>query len=620
MSTVFAVSAAIFMVCFAVGCEAPKGVDLKAKDWGLHVPIGTAKFESEDGGFSLSKLKASEIQNMLGDDFEGTVYDGKGTKALDTENKRIFVKAGAGNNIEVDANEYQTYLVHYPVPLGVDEVKDEMNKNFNESLDEKIEDAIRDLSGQQYGGREDGFLEEPPEAKAISIPIKVNTGRPSTSGKETPHVVALNGLIYHVKLTFKPGELPKINGTGAVITSSNKNNFFSWVKFGSDNAVAIILPEELTEDSDITLEPNQIVWVSPEKTFSDSGNNQEVLQIKFDLYPKFQAGYPPVRGIHYKPDLDVHDFDTATIKFEHEKTEHLGSTGAFTDIITMLGGAEFKGAWMYLFTNAEIDYLSVYAKPAAGSTINFFNDDIDEVDPFDYKKFYNTNTSNPYSLETSYSAVKDLTEDLLCKGAPKYELYYSIPENQAITVSGETKVDAAILIPLEFKVDVDGALGNKDAVLVTGKENDEPPKQYIKLYVEQLDEMFGSDESDSFDLKSKTKDFGSIKRATAALRVKNDILPEEFKIGLQYNYEKDSSNNNRPLYSDVVKMDNSTAPSIVTIDTSQPKISMPRPALLLQSNNSNAEFAIKPVEDNDAEKDISVRIVGDIVVDFNYSL
>ena len=100
MSTGFTITIAILAFGFTAGCEAPKGVDLQAKDWELHVPIGTAKFETESGGFSLSKLKANEIKEFLGNDFEGEVYDGKVFKgkvykgAADTSTKRIFVRAG----------------------------------------------------------------------------------------------------------------------------------------------------------------------------------------------------------------------------------------------------------------------------------------------------------------------------------------------------------------------------------------------------------------------------------------------------------------------------------------------------------------------------------------------
>ena len=633
MSTVFTLSGAILVFSFTVGCEAPEGIDLKAKDWALHVPIGTAKFETESGGFSLSQLKAEEIQNYLGDDFDGEVYDGKGTAAKETAGQRIFVKAGTqGNQIDVDGNIYQTYLVHYPVPLGVEDVKEEMNESFNKSLDSEIETATRQLS-DEYGGREDGFLEEPPADNAITIPIKVNAAQQSSSqNREAPIVTGLTNLVYHVKLTFKPGALPKIDG--AEITSDNKSQFLSWVKFKYNageyvSASSIILPSE-AEGTEIILEPNQIAWVSAPTDFATlNRQDEEILNIKFDLLPKFDPpgsgnSFTFTRGILYKPDLDVYNFDAATIKFADGKKEHLGSTGAFNDMITMLGGAEFQGAWMYLFTNTALNQLTVYAEEAnTNANVNIFSGSITQSNLFNHKTFYK-NADETTAQPIISSGIKVLTDDLLRKNAPKYELYYRIPAQQPITVSSNTKVDVAILIPLRFKVEA--GEGDKDAKLVTGKKTDPSTnqtveKQYIKLYVEQLDDMFGSNNSDSFDLKDKTKDFGSLKKAEATLKVKNNVLPDEFNIGLRFGEETDDSNNRRPLYSDIINMGND-ADSKIDIDTTLPEIRMPHPALLLESDNASANFEIEPVvkEDDNAEKDISVRIIGDIVVDFNYKL
>jgi hypothetical protein len=615
------IAAGALLSAFGAGCSVPTGVDLEAKDWGLHIPVGIARFETSGDGFSMGKLRASEIQSTFGPAFEGAVYDG-----VDGENSsnRIFVSFdpdGGGTTkqtVTIDANNQQTYLVRYPISLGLEDVRKEMKDNFNAAIEEIIETLIENGN---IPGEDDGFIPQPADPTDLQVPLYVNDTASSESG--VPKVTAVDELVYHVTLEFKPGKLPRVDGTGEVINEVNKmTSFAGWVQFqaggtgGYQDAAGIILD----------LPNNKVIWVSDKIDVESVGDTDaDLLDVQFDLKPattvSMPGGFTP--GIYYKVDIELHDFETIELKTIQDKSAEAGDTGALADIIEMLGGAEFDVAQLFIYSGIAIDGFVLTAK-SSGVDEELYNNDLGAANTFNHANFFKIG-GPPVDLDAAGaanpSASVDLTAKLLAKNAPKYQIWYTIPEDTEITLGRNTSTDAVILLPLKFSVTGSGNPDPGDAGLVYVEEQDNAPVSYIKLNVSSLDEMLGQD-GDDFDLRSHTKQFGKLKKAVANLTIANPTLPEAFFIGLGEGGEYGS----RPLYKSAVSLKDK-AKEDLHLDTSGEKISVPKPALLIpDTGGGKANFKIEPVPPFDPAQgseeagDLAVKIVADILMDLKYSL
>ncbi|MDR2468089.1 MAG: hypothetical protein LBD22_03920, partial [Spirochaetaceae bacterium] len=571
----------------------------------LHLPVGVAKFESESGGFSMSKLRADEIKTSFGPSFEGDVYDGKNGNGT-----IINVTFNDGGDKTVKGDAQQTYLVRYPIPLGLDDVREEMKANFNEAVDDKITDMH--IPGKDA----EGFMPQPPMDVELAVPVSVNTG--TVSGRDTPEVTGVSQLLYYVNLTFKQGGLPKVNGTGAVISEANKDQFLNWVQFKTDNsygpAASVLLD----------LDANIVTWVSPQITKADIGSSETtLLDVKFALQPASASVFQP-NGIRYKPDLELHDFNEVKIKLTKARTEKIGDTGAFAEIIDMLGGAEFTVAQMFLFTKLAINNFTLKATEAGKSNsaaVSIANgENLPATNAFDRAMFYTAPSETAKTIAKgdgqTCSFWYDLTAELLKKNAPKYDIWYTIPEGSEFTLGRDSDVDAVILVPLSFTVTGHETPSDGEAALVKVEKANGQQDSYIKLNVKAMDDMLGED-ADDFDLKKHTQDFGTLKSAKANLTISNPTLPDDFYIGLGYGR---TASGGLPLYDSALPLKDGSKEDI-ELTTGEAKIRVPRPALLLPvtSGGDKAAFKIDPAAEA-AGGDLSVRIIADVVVDLKYSL
>ncbi|MDR2521735.1 MAG: hypothetical protein LBC72_04170 [Spirochaetaceae bacterium] len=621
--TVFTTLTGGVILALLAACEVPGGVQLQSKDWNLHVPVGSTKFEQADDGFSLNKLQAAEIQNMLGDGFEGIVYDGyeqldsSGRRSAQAAERRLQVRAGSA---VIDAKDQQTYLIHYPVPLGQKEIKQEMKDSFNKALDDSIALVMEQLreSVPEYARDDAGYLEQPPTEQELLIPVAVNT----TLDSDSPRVKTINNLVFDVRLTFK-NELPRSGGRSITSMSAAeaKSVFGNWVKFkcnGETNygpAAAVVYDPA---------EPRLVIWRSPKASLGmdgdEAGDNANLISIVLNLEPKLVPpslanGFTIRRGIVYNPDLEVHDFESITLVFPEgkgsaEHPQNMGDTSAFASLITMLGGAEFERAYMYTFSEVAINNgIQVVARPRGENPRNrpeyaILSGALTQA-PFRTPVFYPTGAA---ATITASSTPFDLSTTLLAKNAPAYDLLYWLEPNITFTISNSTGVDIALVVPLSFVVRAD------EETKEVRVENDDA--KYMKLNVEQLDNMLGDNGQNDFDLKEKTSDFGTLKKVNVTLAIANKILPKDLQVGLTGGTERGGY----PLYENAVKLENGKRQTLQLNDANG-GLKIPQPALLVKAGaDGKAVFKIDRVTPEKAESDISVQIVADILVDFDYKM
>ena len=620
-------------------CEAPSGAKFNARDWKLHVPVGTAKFEQKDGGFSLNKLSADEVQTMLGKDFSGVVYDGYET--IGGVEKHIAVRLPEDGTINASAQ--QTYLIHYPVPLGEDEIKQEMKDNFNAALDSGIE-AIKDElqeSVPNYMRDPDGFLEQPPTTQSLMIPVKVNTAE--TVEEDHPTIKSVRNLVYDVTLTFKSvEELPKIGNNSIKnwehLSVSLRNQFKSWVTFDYEAlsnvpAAAVIYDKTL---------PTQVIWRSPPVNMDLADDSENTLiKINLSLEPKLippsaANGFQATRGIKYNPDLEVQDFESMTLIFREGKSiASAGDTDAFASLIRMLGGVEFTDAYMYMFSDTEItpndegggifvqavekEYVMrhpgsrqkevITVGAGAPPPIDVIEGGLSQSH-FDYTKFYAGQGAQPLTITASSEPVS-LSEEILKKNAPVYEFLYHAGRNTEVTISRASGVDIALLIPLKFKAEAGEEAGSPKLVKVLDESD-----AYIKLNVEQLDNLLGADGQNDFDLKEAAGEFGDVKETVVTLKIANKILPDKLLVGLT----NGTTEGGIPLYESKILLKDGKEQKIEVNDIDG-KYRIPQPSLIIKANAENrAEFSIGRIRPENAQSDLSVKIVADVLVDFKYNI
>ncbi|MDR0539331.1 MAG: hypothetical protein LBG74_02345 [Spirochaetaceae bacterium] len=577
---------AVSVVLALSACEAPTGLHMSATDWALHIPVGTTSFQGENSGFSLSRLTAPELQAALDPDGEHgiVVYDGKKAPGV-TGGGYLWVKPGTD---AIKGTEQQTYLIHYPVPMGEREIKQKMKQNFNDALDVLFDTA--------FGAKTDnGFIEQLPVEGGyeFEIPLKIDTAMPEEAFK----ITAITNLDYDVRCTFKENALPRINGTGNVINETNKNSFISWVRFKKpdndyENASEVVLD----------LENNAVVWRSPKITLTGLGNSEvELLTVNLKLLPEKTM---QLSGIKYQPELEVHDYDSINVTFTEDKDGDMGDTAAFSDLMAMLGGAQFSQAWCYIFSEVAISNLTVKAI-SQNDTTDIINSNLAANTGFKHTSFYGTSLQNP-----DHSSKTDLTTTILKKNAPVYTLQYHIPDTTNATLKNGAGVDIALVVPLKFSVTA--GIGDGDAKTVTAAN-----ETYLKLHCPQLDDILGA--GNDFDLREEInkQDIGTLKSVKATLNVFNQVLPEELKIGIAKNRPKTTT-----IYDEVLSLENGETSSVEYANTNEP-ISMPRPALLLGPSGAAIQcFSIAPVDDTktEAEREVAVRIIADATIDFDYKV
>ncbi|MDR2602041.1 MAG: hypothetical protein LBC53_06275 [Spirochaetaceae bacterium] len=612
-------AAAVFSFGFFTACEMPKGMDLKSDDWKAHIPVGTANLETEGDGFSLGKLKAGELQTMLGESFEGKVYDGyeKDPPISTAGEKRIYAKVNYTDNNAtltsnvIDAKGQQTYLIHYPVPLQRD-MKKSMRESFNKALDKVISDLKK--NDPSYGG-DDGFVEQLPVDQPLEVPVTANSK--DSADPNAPQIEEINDLQYDVSLTFEEGGLPREDGTGAVISESNKNKFINWVNFtyGKD---ANLKPKDPAVEIILNLKENQITWRSPKVTATDSaGDELELIKVHFDLLPKMEP-QPRKYGIKYKIDLDLYDFSKAIISFKENRPDEMGDTSAFSDLLKMLGGVEFKEAYALVFSQAAINQsqesdkgVYVYATPPPSAAPNHTQETLVNgtltANPLNLSAFYVGASASPANaVEITPSSGSDISKTLLGKGAPVYKLSSLIKAGAEIEISGGTGVDVVLLVPLNFDVTPGDGLDDAKAVTVA---ND----NYLKLKVDQIDNILGYSGGDEFDLRSKTESFGRLKEAKGTLKVYNKVLPEDFFIGFEKKGEA-------AKYENLVNLKDGETSKIM-IDLESQKVSVPKPALLLKATKGqSAEFNIAPIDEKEDATTTSIQIIVDVTMDLQYQM
>ena len=628
----------VFIPLFA-SCEAPSGVKFNAKDWKLHVPVGTAKFEQKDGDFSLNKLSAGEVQTMLGKDFSGVVYDGYET--IGDEEKRINVLLPNGSTI--NASGQQTYLIHYPIPLGEDEIKQEMKDSFNAALDRGIESVKREIQETvpDYMKDEDGFLEQPPTTQSLMIPVKVNTA--DTAEEDHPTVKRVRNLVYDVKLTFKSvDELPKIGNNSIKnwehLSVALRNQFKSWITFDYENridapAAAVVYDKTI---------PTEVIWRSPPVNMDLQDESENTLiKINLSLEPKLippsaENNFTTTRGIKYNPDLEVQNFESIELIFKEGKSiASAGDTDAFASLIKMLGGVEFTDAYMYMFSDTEITpndegggiFIQAVGKEYVMRHTGINRKEVITVSPaspppidvieggllsnhFDYKKFYASLNAQALTVMSSNEPVP-LAEKILKKNAPVYEFLYRAGKNTTVTISKASGVDIALLIPLKFKAEAGEDPGSPKLVKMLDESD-----RYIKLNVEQLDNLLGEDGQNDFDLKEAVGEFGDVRETIVTLKIANKILPDKLMIGLTNGTLRDGL----PLYESKILLKDGKEQKIEIHDIDG-KYKIPQPSLIIKANAGNrAEFSIDRIRPENAQSDLLVKIIADVLVDFKYNI
>ncbi|MDR2490919.1 MAG: hypothetical protein LBD20_05900 [Spirochaetaceae bacterium] len=629
----------VIVITALASCEAPSGARFNAKNWKLHVPVGTAKFEQKDGGFSLNKLSADEVQTMLGKDFSGVVYDGYET-IVNTE-KRINVRLP--DNSTINASEQQTYLIHYPVPMGEDQIKQEMKDNFNAALDSGIEAVKEELqqSVPDYMQDDDGFLEQPPTTQSLMIPVKVNTAEEAE--EDRPTVKSVKNLVYDVKLTFKSvDELPKIGNNSIKnwdhLNSSLRNQFKNWVTFDYEDKVAAPAAAVIYDRSI----PTQVIWRSPQVNMDiQDGSEKTLIKINLSLEPKLippspENNFTTTRGIKYNPDLEVQNFESITLVFQEGKSlASAGDTEAFASLIKMLGGVEITDAYMYMFSDTEItpngegsgifvqaveqDYVMRSAVSNKKDVITIGAGSPPPTDiiegglsqnHFDYTKFYASSGEQPQAIRPSSEPIS-LSEEILKKNAPVYEFLYRVGRNTEVTISNASGVDIALLIPLKFKAEAGEDAGSPKLVKVLDESDD-----YIKLNVEQLDNLLGADGQNEFDLKESVREYGEIQETHATLKIANKILPDKLMIGLTNGTLQDGV----PLYESKIVLKDGKEQKLEIHDRDG-AYKIPQPSLIIKANaEKRAEFSIGRIKPENAKSDMSVKIVADIAVDLKYTV
>ncbi|MDR0550846.1 MAG: hypothetical protein LBG72_02375 [Spirochaetaceae bacterium] len=541
----------------AAACEAPSGIQAKAADWTLHVPVGTVNF-SGDSGFSLGKLKASDIQeNIASGNAGAAVYDGK------DGNTEIWVQPDS-NKLAIKGSEQQTYLISFPIPMEQD-IKSEIQKSFTDTL-----------KSQTPGGiPADGYITQPQQS--VPIDIKVS----SISNSREFKITKIEGLVYDVRLTFS-GSLPEKN-----------QNF---VKFDASPAATV---DDSKEGEKV------LTWRSAPKTVTTIGSNTTISTIKLDL---------PV-GAKYKPELEFYSWTGIEVQFTGEAGKSMGSTSALSDLMNMLGGAEFEQAWMYIFSGDSASNITVKAehgKPSDNdySTITLINGMLTSKQ-FDKDEFYGTELQNVTASADPVNVASG-DKNILGKNAPSYELKFSIPTGTTITLTPNSGIEMVLLVPLKFKVEKGG-----DITEVTGKttvNNQTEEKRYLKLAAGFIDNMLGdTGGGQEFDLTKQVEEtkLGTLRKADVNLTIANKagVLPPDLTIGI-----KDGDKYN------VIGLKDNTKSKLDVRDMK----TIPSPALLVgplsegENTADTAIFKIPSVEDKEGE--ISVQIIADVTLDLKYEI
>lgn len=582
-----------------VSCDAPSGASLKSKDWITSVPIGKTDFDGGASGFSLSKLGPDDIQACLGTE-TARVYGSYETINTNGAPTPLWIRLQGGQIFK--GTEQQTYLIHYPVPLGEADIKNKMKESFNAELDTAINNAVL-----QIGSVKDGnYIEQPPLGVPMSFPVRFN---PSMAGMPF-NVKSINGIVFDVRLEFKDA-LPKINGTGAEINESNKAQFLEWVTFETGEPAAAIDLSEISKKI--------VIWRSSPKTYALAGSPEVTLvNVTFDLKPRRNTA-TGARGIKYNPDMEVKNFTSIVVNYPAEtEPAAMGDTGGLADLNSMLGGAEFEAAYMLIFSEAGIS--GAGGGIILKATARDMTDEQELVNgaltprAFRYKSFYSASGAQQI---TASGAPVNLTDKILKIGAPFFDLTYKIKSGSDITISNGTGIDIVMLIPLKFKVVPNP--GDPKAAALVDVDRGNPGKNYIKLNVPQLDNILG--ESNDFDLKEilerqNFEKYGKIKKVRARLVVANKTLPEELKIGITY------AGRGSSIYDDLINLEDGSS-STIEYDMNA-AFKMPRPALLVESDSaSEGTFKIAPVQNNNGgvnKNEISVRIDAEVEMDVDYKI
>jgi hypothetical protein len=553
---------AAFFALFVASCDVPSGMELKTQNWLLDVPIGSLNFLDGGGdGLSFSRLSAENIQEAIGAD-NVKIYG-----SYINTGEKLFAEV---DGTIIDGEEQQTYLIQYSVPLGEPEIKDKIKDNFNTALD----DAINSID-VAYGI----YIEQPPAGTEISFPVSFDPSMPG----QIFNVLEIKDIVFDVKIKF-PNGLPIDTATEKIINDSNKNKFLNWVSFGSGaagNAASVDLSEK---------QNNIVIWHSKKITKTNLLSEFELIELKFDLTP----------GIIYKPEIEINTFESIKICYNGAvNNAAFGDTGLFLAFTKMFGGAEFENAYMMVFSEVAVSgglFLRAVNRENAADIEQIISGTISEK-KFKYRDFYSNNTPQ---LITASTTPVNLTGKLLKKNAPVFDFQYRIEPGTEFVISSGTGIDIVLVIPLKFTV-----MQGVDNPVVEGKDN----KQYIKLNIEQLDNMQGIE--NDFDIKEKieTQNIGKIKKAALNFVVHNKILSEKLNIGLKQS---------GTVY-DIINLKDGAGDSF-SFDVNLP-VSVPQTALLVESETGTyGDFYIKPVLSGAVESEISLNISAGLLLDINYKM